>query len=169
MQEERTRRKHLIRKGSPDRNDTNEWSRTTPRSLGSLHRRGRCIRAPVHHSAQHDTDETRMLAHRNRCHVTVGRSGAQRRLARRGWRTAFVCRAATAELLTRITGSYNDLRAKTGVETQLELRTGGSLGLGLVTPEARAPGDVLMRVPRAACIVVDYNTGLSVPPGRWPR
>ncbi len=110
-----------------------------------------------------------MLAHKTRCHAAAGWSGARHCPARRGWRTAFVCHATAAELLTRITGSYNDLRAKAGVETHLGLRTAGSVGLGLVTPEARAPGDVLMRVPRGACIVVDYNTGLSVPPGRWPR
>ncbi|KAG2447358.1 hypothetical protein HYH02_007686 [Chlamydomonas schloesseri] len=96
----------------------------------------------------------------------------------RAQRRRLVCRAAaqaadsvTDELLA-VLEAYTSLADAARVETSLELRrTGGALGagLGLATTRPHAKNEVLMRVPRSAAIVLDYDRGLSMPPARWPR
>ena len=48
---------------------------------------------------------------------------------------------------------------------------GGQAGNGLFLTEAAAQGDAVLRVPLAACLVVDYRSepGLQLPRGQWPR
>lgn len=40
-------------------------------------------------------------------------------------------------------------------------------GLYLTAPASK--GDVLLRVPTSLCLLVDYSSGMRVPPAAWPR
>jgi hypothetical protein len=42
-------------------------------------------------------------------------------------------------------------------------------GNGLFLTATAAKGDVLLRVPTSLCLVVDYASGMRVPPAPWPR
>ncbi|MEW5301267.1 MAG: hypothetical protein WDW38_009476 [Sanguina aurantia] len=50
----------------------------------------------------------------------------------------------------------------------VELRRSGQQHC-LITTRDTAAGEVLLRVPRSAAIVIDYSAGMTLPNGEWPR
>lgn len=88
-----------------------------------------------------------------------------------GGNTGVAAAAAAAELPVQCgaAAAFRELGAATLEACSVLLAPCGPQGNGLVATAAAAPGDILLRVPMPACLVVDYAAGLRVPPGAWPR
>jgi len=64
--------------------------------------------------------------------------------------------------------AFTDLLDAAGASGSVRLQS-GKHGNGLVTTRAVREGGVLLRVPRQACLLLDYNSGLSLRSAPWPE
>lgn len=86
------------------------------------------------------------------------------------------CSAAAAQsegAATAAAAAFAELAAEAlDAPCSVEARPcGGQQGNGLFLTAAAEQGEAVLRVPTAACVVVDYRseTGLQLPRGQWPR
>jgi len=103
----------------------------------------------------------KVLKSKVRCHATAGRVAVM---------SAIVASATTDHEDTRAT-AFLSLAKSAGVDMQLELRASGPPRFsGLFTPQPAKKGQVLMHIPAAVCLVVDYVAGIRLPSeGSWPN
>jgi hypothetical protein len=80
------------------------------------------------------------------------------------------CSAVADGHEARTRAQFDELAHIANVQTTLRVSRVSQASLGLVTSARAVRGDVLMRVPKSTAIVLDYNSGLSLPASAsWPR
>mmetsp|Transcript_24477 Transcript_24477/g.66812 ORF Transcript_24477/g.66812 Transcript_24477/m.66812 type:complete len:450 (-) Transcript_24477:151-1500(-) len=68
------------------------------------------------------------------------------------------------------TQAYNQLQQVTKIKSCLELGSFAEEGNGLLlSSQKKGKNEVLMAVPKGLAIVMDYNEGLQISNGQWPR
>ncbi|GIL54003.1 hypothetical protein Vafri_9560 [Volvox africanus] len=78
--------------------------------------------------------------------------------------------SVVSENVVRAAQTFQELAVQAKVQTNLRVCRSTHASMGLVTSDQVAKGDVLMRVPTTAAIVLDYSSGLRLPAfARWPR